>query len=44
MGSIPDGVTGILQIHNPSGSTMAMGLTQPFNRNEYQKYFLGVKD
>ena len=28
-GSIPDGVTGIFHWHNPSGRTMALGLTQP---------------
>ena len=28
-GSIPDGVIGIFQWHNPSGSTIALGLTQP---------------
>ena len=28
-GSIPDGVTGIFQWHNPSGRNMAMGSTQP---------------
>jgi len=28
-------------IDNPSGRTMALGLTQPPNRNEYQEYFLG---
>jgi hypothetical protein len=28
-GSIPDGVTGIFRWHNPSGRTMALGLTQP---------------
>jgi hypothetical protein len=28
-GSIPDGVGGIFQLHNPSGCTMALGLTQP---------------
>jgi hypothetical protein len=28
-GSIPDGVIGIFPWHNPSGSTMALGLTQP---------------
>jgi hypothetical protein len=28
-GSIPDGVIGILHGHNPSGHTMALGLTQP---------------
>jgi len=27
--SIPDGVTGIFHRHNPSGRTMALGLTQP---------------
>ena len=28
-GSIPDGVIGIFRWHNPSGHTMALGLTQP---------------
>jgi hypothetical protein len=28
-GSIPDGVNGIFHWHNPSGRTMALGLTQP---------------
>jgi hypothetical protein len=28
-GSIPDGVTGNFHLHNPSGRTMALGLTQP---------------
>ena len=28
-GSIPDGVIGIFYRHNPSGRTMALGLTQP---------------
>jgi len=28
-GSIPDGVIGIFHRHNPSGRTMALGLTQP---------------
>jgi hypothetical protein len=28
-GSIPDGVIGIFHWHNPSGYTMALGLTQP---------------
>jgi len=27
--SIPDGVIGIFNWHNPSGRTMALGLTQP---------------
>ena len=29
MGSIPDGVIRIFHWHNPSGRTMALGLTQP---------------
>jgi hypothetical protein len=28
-GSIPDGVTGILQLHNPSDRTIALESTQP---------------
>ena len=28
-GSIPDGISGIFHWYNPSGSTMALGLTQP---------------
>jgi hypothetical protein len=28
-GSIPDGVTGIFHLHNPSGRTVALELTQP---------------
>ena len=28
-GSIPDSVTGIFHLHNPSGRTMVLGLTQP---------------
>jgi hypothetical protein len=27
-GSIPDGVTGIFHLHNPSSRTMTLGLTQ----------------
>jgi membrane-bound lytic murein transglycosylase B len=41
-GSIPDGVTEFFIDINPSDRTMALGSTQPFNRNEYQEYFLGV--
>jgi hypothetical protein len=41
--SIPDGIIGIFHRHNPFGRTMALWLTQPPNRNEYQEYFLGVK-
>ena len=42
-GSIPDGVIGIFQWHNPSGRTMALGVDSASNRKEYQVYFLGVK-
>ena len=34
-GSVPNGVIGIFHWHNPSGRTMALGLTQ--------EYFLEVK-
>jgi hypothetical protein len=43
VGSIPDGVTGIVNCLNPSGRTMALRLTQTLNRNEYQEYLLGCK-
>ena len=42
-GSVPNGVTGIFYWHNPSGSTMVLGLNQPLKKNEYQEYFLGGK-
>jgi hypothetical protein len=29
VGSVPDGIIGIFHLHNPSGRTMALGLTQP---------------
>ena len=38
-GSIPDGVTGIFQLHSPSDRTMALGSTQPLTN---QENFLGV--
>jgi len=41
-GSIPDGDIGIFHLHNPSGSTMILGVDSASNRNEYQEYFLGV--
>jgi hypothetical protein len=41
--SIPHGVIGIFQRHNPSGRTMALELDSASNRNEYQEYFLGGK-
>ena len=37
--SIPDGVTGIFHLHNPSDRP---GLDSASNRNEYQENFLGV--
>jgi hypothetical protein len=42
-GSIPDGVTGIFHWQNTSGRTMTLEVDSASNRNEYQKYFLGVK-
>ena len=43
VGSIPDGVTGIFHWHNPSGRTMALGLTQPLPEMSDQGYFMVVK-
>jgi hypothetical protein len=41
-GSIPDGVIGIFHWHNPSGRTMALGLTQPLTEWE-PRIFSGGK-
>ena len=45
-GSIPAGVSGffidIKSFRSHYGPGMALGSTQPLNRNEYQGYFLGV--
>ena len=41
--NIPDDVTGVFHWYNPSSRTLALGSTQPLNRNEYQEYFLGGK-
>jgi hypothetical protein len=41
-GLIPDDVMEFFIDINPSDRTMALSLTQPLNRNEYQEYFLGV--
>jgi len=38
-----DGVIGISHCYNPSGRTMALGSTQPVNKNECQEYFLAGK-
>jgi hypothetical protein len=42
-GSIPDGVIGIFNWHNPSGRTMALGSTQPLAEMSTMDIFLGVK-
>jgi hypothetical protein len=33
----------LIDINNPSGRTMAPGLTQSLTENEYREYFLGGK-
>jgi hypothetical protein len=38
-GLIPDGVTGIFYWHNPSGRTMALGLTQPLTEMSTRNIF-----
>jgi hypothetical protein len=40
-GLIPDGVIDIFHLHNTSGRTMALGMTEP--PLEYQEYILGCK-
>jgi hypothetical protein len=42
-GSIPDGVSGIFDLHNPSDRTMTLGSTQPLTEMSNRSYFLGVK-
>jgi len=42
-GSIPDGVIGIFHWHNPSGSTMALGSTQPLTEMSTRNNSWGVK-
>jgi hypothetical protein len=42
-GSIPDGVTGIFHSHNPTGRTMALGLTQPLTEISTRNNSWGVK-
>jgi hypothetical protein len=41
--SIPDGVIGIFHWHNPSGCTMALGLTQPLTEMSTRNISWGVK-
>jgi hypothetical protein len=43
-GSIPNGVTGIFHWHNPSGHTMALGLTQPPKEMSIRNISWGVKE
>jgi len=43
MGLIPNGVTGIFHGHNPSGCTMAMGLTQPLTEMSIRNISCRVK-
>ena len=43
-GSIPDGVIGIFQLHNPSGRTMALGSTQSPTEMTTRDVSLGGKD
>jgi len=42
-GSITDGVIGIFHWHNPSGRTMALGLTQPLTEMSTRNVSWGVK-
>ena len=42
-GSIPDGEIGIFHWHNPSGRTMALGLTQPLTEMNNMNISWGVK-
>ena len=42
-GSIPDGVIGLFHWHNPSGRTMALGLTQPPTEMSTRNISRGVK-
>jgi len=43
MGSIPDGVSGIFHWHNPSGRTMALGLTQPLTEMSTRNISWGLR-
>ena len=43
VGSIPEGVIGIFLWHNPSGRTIAPGLTQPLTEMRTRNIFCGVK-
>jgi hypothetical protein len=43
VGSIPDGVIGILHWRNPYGHTVALGLTQPLTETSTRNISWGVK-
>jgi len=43
VGSIPDGVRGIFHLHNPSGHTTALGLTQPLTQMSTRNISWGLK-
>jgi len=43
VGSIPDGVLGVFHGHNPSGRTMALGLSQPLTEMSTRNISWGVK-
>jgi hypothetical protein len=43
VGSIPDGVIGIFYWHNPSGHTMALGLTEPLTKMSTRNISWGGK-
>ena len=43
MGSIPDGVIGISQQHNPSGHTMVLGMTQPLTEMSTKCISWGIR-
>jgi len=43
VGSIPDGVIEIFRSHNPSGRTMALGLTQPLPKMNTRRISWEVK-
>ena len=42
-GSMPNGVTGVFQLHNPSGRTMALGSNQPLTGMSTRNISWGVK-
>jgi hypothetical protein len=42
-GSVPDGAIGLFHWHNPSGRTMALGLTQPLTEMRTRNISWGIK-